>query len=93
MITLNVFYTAKPGKGKAFIDALFAEDIPAACLAEEGCFQYDYFFAKDNEDLILLVEQWKDEAAQEFHCNTAHMKRLRELKAAFVESTEIKTYK
>ncbi len=93
MITLNVFYNAKPGQGRAFLDALYAEDIPANCIAEDGCFQYDYFIAKDNPDLILLVEQWKDEAAQEFHCGTPHMKRLRELKAIYVESTDIKTYR
>ena len=46
----------------------------------------------DNEDEILLVENWKDEAAFRFHTEQAHFKALGELKAEYVEETVLKRY-
>lgn len=92
MITLNVFYKAKPGMAKAFIDAVNAEGLRDCCLKEDGCAQYDYFISLDDGDMILLVEQWADKAAQEHHCSTPHMQRLRELKKEYIDDTQIKEY-
>lgn len=92
MITLNVFYKAKPGMARMFLDTVYALGLRESCLKEEGCAQYDYFLSSDDPDLILLVEQWADESAQQHHCCTAHMQRLRELKKEYIDDTQIKKY-
>ena len=45
-----------------------------------------------NRGEILLVENWKDEAAFKVHTEQAHFKALGELKAEYVDETVLKRY-
>ena len=56
---------------------------------EDGCLRYDYFLSVQNADEILLVEQWESEEKQQVHLRTAHMDRLRELKAQYVADARL----
>lgn len=56
---------------------------------EEGCIRYDYYFSAQQEDKILLVEQWQTQAHQRIHLQQPHMARLRELKEQYVSDTRL----
>ena len=56
---------------------------------EEGCIRYDYYFSAQQEDKILLVEQWQTQAHQRIHLQQPHMARLRELKEQYVADTRL----
>ena len=56
MIILHVTYTAKPGQKENYLKAVAAAGIDAASRAEAGNVRYDYFYAAQQEDTILL---WK----------------------------------
>jgi quinol monooxygenase YgiN len=92
MVVLNVHYFTKPGKRAEFYEAVNKLEVPQKSRAEEGNIKYDYYMSIDNEDEILLVENWKDEAAFRFHTEQAHFKALGELKAEYVEETVLKRY-
>lgn len=92
MIVLNVTYKCKPGMREAFLGAIKAEGLDAACKAEEGNFKYDYYMAADNADEMVLIENWSDADALARHGKEPHFLRIGELKGEYVEETIIRKY-
>ncbi len=92
MIILNVTYKCKAGMREKFLSAIRAEGLDAASRSEEGNIKYDYYFAADSPDELLLVEKWRDDEALKSHGAEPHFKRLGEVKADFVEETVIERY-
>lgn len=85
MKVLNVYYITKEGKRDEFYDAVMKSGVPEKSRAEDGNIKYDYYFSSDNENEVLLVEHWKDEAAFEFHTQQPHFKGLQDIKAEYVK--------
>lgn len=89
MIVLNVYYKAKPGQRSTFYNLVHEEDIPSKSREEAGNIKYDYYMASDEEDVVLLIEHWKDDDAFDFHTKQDHFKRLQEIKAEYVVDVHI----
>ena len=89
LYSLNVYYHTKPGKREEFLNAIKKEGIDKKCRAENGNIRYDYYLSDSDENEILLSEKWKNKACQQIHCTQPHAKLLQQLKADFVESTEL----
>lgn len=89
MLTWNVTYHCKSGRRAAFYQALCELGVRANSLEEDGNLHYDYFFAAEDPDDLLLVESWTSPAHQKAHCETEIFARLQELKAQFCEGVEI----
>ena len=64
-----------------------SEGILTAIRAEAGCIRYDYYFSAQEENVVLLIEQWETEEHQRVHMQQPHMARLRELKAQYIDAT------
>jgi len=92
MIVLNVTYKCHPGKRSEFLSTIKNENIDVASRAEAGNVKYDYYVSAEDADEILLLEKWKDAEAIDKHRETAHFKRLGELKADYVADTVIERY-
>ena len=89
MLTLYVKYTAKPGCRESYVRDIVSEGILTAIRTEAGCLRYDYYFSAQEENVVLLIEQWESEAHQRVHMQQPHMARLRELKAQYIEETSM----
>ena len=89
MLTWNVTYTCKPGKRAAFYQALCALGIRDSSRAEAGNCGYDYYFAAEAEDDLLLVESWDSPAHQQAHCETELFAELQTLKAEYCSGVRI----
>ena len=87
MLTLLVKYTAKPGCREKYADQVISSGLLDAIRAEEGCLHYDYYFSVQEENVILLIEQWESEALQQAHMRHPNMARLKELKEAYIDGT------
>jgi len=85
MLVFNVTFNCRPGMREAFLETLTAEGIVAACRREEGNMKYDYYFPAERADELLLIEKWRDADALAAHAKQAHMKRMDEIKAEYVE--------
>ena len=92
MFILHVTYTVKPGEKENFVAAVAAAGIDAASRAEVGCVQYDYFYAAQTEDSVLLVEVWDNVEAQEANTRTAHFQKLAAIKERYVLQTAVQKY-
>lgn len=80
MLKLSVNYFARPGRREEFLRRIVEGGILAAIRAEEGCLRYDYYLSCQNEDEILLLEEWDSAEHQRIHMEQEHMKRLRVIK-------------
>lgn len=89
MLLLNVTYTMKPGMRDTFLKAVQAQGILDAVRREDGCLRYAYYLPAEEADTLLLVECWRDRAAQQAHLTTPHMTALGKIKAECVVDTQI----
>ena len=88
-MTLLVTYTCKPGQAGAYVQALKSSGVQEKIRAEDGCLRYDYHLSCEAPDTVALIEQWRDEAAQETHMAQPHMADIRRLKEAYVLDTRL----
>lgn len=70
MLLLNVTYTMKPGMRDTFLKEVQAQGILDAVRQEDGCLQYAYYLPAQEDNTLLLVERWRDRAAQQVHLTT-----------------------
>ena len=89
MLKLSVNYFAKPGRREEFLRRIVEGGILAAIRAEEGCLRYDYYLSCQNEDEILLLEEWDTAEHQRVHMQQPHMQQLRAIKEQYVDSTTL----
>ena len=89
MLLLNVTYTMKPGQREVFLKEVQAQGILEAVRREDGCMQYAYYLPVEEDDTLLLVERWRDQAAQQVHLTTPHMAQLGKIKEQCVLHTQI----
>ena len=89
MIVLHVTYHCKPGMRERFYRQITAEGLDAACRKEAGNRQYDYYLPVNSSNELLLIEKWEDADALAVHGKQPHFARIGELKAEYVEKTDI----
>lgn len=89
MLKLSVNYFARPGRREEFLRRIVEGSILAAIRAEEGCLRYDYYLSCQNEDEILLLEEWDTAEHQRIHMEQEHMKRLRVIKDDCIADTQL----
>lgn len=92
MLTWNVTYHCKKGQREAYYRALCELGIRANSRSEEGNLRYDYYFAAEAEDDLLLVETWTSPKLQQAHCQTELFAKLQELKGRFCDGVEIEKF-
>ena len=89
MYTIYVSFDCFDGKREAFVKKLNEEGIVSAIRAEEGCIRYDYYFAENDPNEILLIEAWETKEHQRVHIGQPHMARLREIKEGYVKTSKL----
>ena len=67
MITVNLYYTGTNGSARAFAEEMVQSGTVAAIRAEDGNVRYEYFFPMDDPETVLLIDQWRDQAAIDAH--------------------------
>lgn len=87
-LLLCVEYTAKHGMKEKFVDEVTSSGVLAAIRGEDGCLSYDYYYAVEDEDKILLVEQWASAEKQTIHTQQPHMEQLKALKDKYIADTK-----
>lgn len=89
MLKLSVNYFAKPGRREEFLRRIVESGILTAIRGEDGCLRYDYYLSCQNEDEVLLLEEWESEAQQQVHMEQEHMKQLMEIKNDCIADTRL----
>ena len=88
-LILLVTYTAKPGKRRDYLNALTDSGILNKVREENGCLSYDFYESVEQEDTLLLFEQWQDAGCQKIHMEQSHMKEAMAIKDQYIDQTTL----
>jgi len=91
-MVLHVYYTCRPGMAGSFVRALKDSGVQEKIRAEDGCLQYDYCLSCEQPDTVVLLERWRDAAAQSAHMARPHMEDVRRLKEAYTLDTSLQRF-
>ena len=80
MITVNLYYTGTNGSARAFAEEMVQSGTVAAIRAEDGNVRYEYFFPMDDPETVLLIDQWRDQAAIDVHHASPMMAQIAALR-------------
>ena len=83
MITINIYYTGKNGNARAFAEEMIRSGTVAAIRAEAGNLRYEYFFPMDDPETVLLIDQWRDQAAIDAHHDSPMMGQIAALREKY----------
>lgn len=92
MILLLVKYSMKPNSSKEFLQKVETAGIPELTRNEAGNIRYEFYCPVDDENSLLLLEQWTDFSAVETHRAMDHIKILVALKNDYVLETQIERF-
>ena len=83
MITVNLYYTGSNGSARAFAEEMIQSGVVSAIRAEEGNLRYEYFFPMDDPETVLLIDQWRDQAAIDAHHASPMMAEIAALREKY----------
>ena len=83
MITVNIYYTGENGAARAFAEEMRSRGVVAAIRAEEGNLRYEYFLPMDRPETVLLIDQWRDQAAIDAHHASPMMGQIAALREKY----------
>ena len=82
-ITVNLYYTGKNGSARAFAEEMVQSGTVAAIRAEDGNVRYEYFFPMEDPETVLLIDQWRDQAAIDIHHASPMMAQIAALREKY----------
>ena len=83
MITVHLYYTGLNGSARAFAEEMVRSGVVSAIRAEEGNLRYAYFFPMDDPESVLLIDQWRDQAAIDAHHASPMMAQIAALREKY----------
>ena len=83
MITVHLYYTGTNGSARAFAEEMVKSGTVAAIRAEDGNVRYEYFFPMEDPETVLLIDQWRDQAAIDVHHASPMMVQIAALREKY----------
>ena len=91
-IALNLYYKGKNGAAKMFMEEMEKSGLADKARNKDGNEGYEYFYSVRDKEMVLLVENWRDDDALHFHHNSEDMKNQAKLKDKYELTLEVKRY-
>lgn len=66
-ITVNIYYSGKNGNAVKFAKEMISSGLVQSIRSEKGNLRYDYFLPMDDNETVLLIDSWQDQAALDVH--------------------------
>lgn len=82
-LTVNIYYHGKSGAAKRFAQEILATGIVDEIRSKPGNIQYDYFLPMDDEETVLLIDQWANQEALDAHHDSETMQKILDLRAKY----------
>lgn len=72
MIIVTATITAKPGKREEIISK--SQNLIKYTRLEPGCISYNLYASTEDEDALVMIEQWENKEVLDTHMQTDHFK-------------------
>ena len=82
-ITVNLYYTGKDGSARKFAEEMEASGTAAEIRAEAGNLHYEYFFPMNDQETVLLIDSWENQAAIDLHHASPMMAKIAALREKY----------
>lgn len=92
MITVNIYYSGQNGSARSFAEEMLLSGTVSAIRAEEGNLRYEYFFPMDDPETVLLIDQWRDQAAIDAHHASPMMRQIAALREKYDLHMKVERY-
>lgn len=83
MITVNLRYKGTNGSAKDFADEMISSGTVDLIRAEAGNLRYEYYQSLDDPETVLLIDQWRDQAAIDAHHASPMMQTIAALREKY----------
>ena len=91
MIIVTAMMNVKDGKKEAFI--LEAKDLITSTRKEDGCINYDLLANTEDENALVMLEQWNDIDTLKNHMKTDHFLQFEvSIEPLLAKGVDIKSY-
>ena len=91
-LTVNLYYTGKDGAARRFAQEMVDTGVVDRIRAEAGNLRYEYFFPMDDPETVLLIDQWVDQAALDFHHKSPMMAQIAALRDKYKLRLRVERY-
>lgn len=82
-LMIHIFYTGRNGAARQFAEEMLASGTVDKIRAEEGNLRYAYFFPAGDTETLLLIDEWRDQAALDTHHKSEMMKTIASLREKY----------
>ena len=83
MITVNLRYTGKDGRARAFAEEMMSSGTVDQIRSEEGNLRYEYYSSLEDPETVLLIDSWRDQAAIDAHHASPMMAAIASLREKY----------
>ena len=91
-ITVNIYYTGENGNARKFADEMENTGVAGRIRKEEGNLRYEYFYPKNDEETVLLIDSWEDQEAIDRHHKSPMMQEIMTLREKYDLHMKVERY-
>ena len=90
--TINIYYKGENGSARKFANEMISSGIVEEIRNKKGNLRYDYFEPLDDNETILLIDSWKDQASLDEHHESETMTKITELRNKYDLHMKVEKY-
>ena len=90
--TINIYYKGENGSAREFANEMISSGIVEEIRNKKGNLRYDYFEPLDDNETILLIDSWKDQASLDEHHESETMEKITELRNKYDLHMKVEKY-
>lgn len=91
-ITVNIYYTGTNGNAKKFAKEMISSGTVEKIRNEAGNLKYAYFYPVDDEETVLLIDSWEDQASIDVHHASSMMDTITTLREKYDLHMKVERY-
>lgn len=91
-ITVNIYYSGKNGNAKLFAKEMTSGGVVGDIRREAGNLRYEYFFPMEDEETVLLIDSWADQASLDAHHASPMMGQITKLREKYDLHMRVERY-
>lgn len=90
--TINIYYKGENDSAKKFANEMISKGIVEEIRNKKGNLRYEYFEPLDDQDTILLIDSWEDQASLNRHHQSDTMKKIMDLRNKYDLHMKVEKY-
>ena len=91
-VTVNIYYSGKNGNAVKFAKEMISSGLVRSIRSEKGNLRYDYFLPMDDNETVLLIDSWQDQAALDIHHASPLMEQIAALRDKYDLHMKVERY-